>query len=79
MTSLHLLLTDKPAIAPPVFVFQKDKAQKVSFSFIHVFRLKSYSIILSYTDIQSRLHFFTFCKRFGGIKSFTLNKTVNKA
>lgn len=35
MTSLHLLLTDKPAIAPPVFVFQKDKAQKVSgfFSF----------------------------------------------
>uniref|UniRef100_A0A7N8Y1V5 Ran-binding protein 3 n=1 Tax=Mastacembelus armatus TaxID=205130 RepID=A0A7N8Y1V5_9TELE len=32
MTSLHLLLTDKPAIAPPVFVFQKDKAQKVSFS-----------------------------------------------
>lgn len=22
--------TDKPAIAPPVFVFQKDKAQKVS-------------------------------------------------
>lgn len=33
MTSLHLLLTDKPAIAPPVFVFQKDKAQKVSFFF----------------------------------------------
>lgn len=30
ITSLHLLLTDKPAIAPPVFVFQKDKAQKVS-------------------------------------------------
>uniref|UniRef100_A0A672HHS8 Ran-binding protein 3 n=1 Tax=Salarias fasciatus TaxID=181472 RepID=A0A672HHS8_SALFA len=30
MTSLHLLLTDKPAIAPPVFVFQKDKAQKRS-------------------------------------------------
>uniref|UniRef100_A0A8C4EW38 Ran-binding protein 3 n=1 Tax=Dicentrarchus labrax TaxID=13489 RepID=A0A8C4EW38_DICLA len=30
MTSLHLLLTDKPAIAPPVFVFQKDKAQKVN-------------------------------------------------
>uniref|UniRef100_A0A8C5GJ51 Ran-binding protein 3 n=1 Tax=Gouania willdenowi TaxID=441366 RepID=A0A8C5GJ51_GOUWI len=27
---LHLLLTDKPAIAPPVFVFQKDKAQKVN-------------------------------------------------
>uniref|UniRef100_A0A8C5GJ10 Ran-binding protein 3 n=1 Tax=Gouania willdenowi TaxID=441366 RepID=A0A8C5GJ10_GOUWI len=27
---LHLLLTDKPAIAPPVFVFQKDKAQKRS-------------------------------------------------
>uniref|UniRef100_A0A671YYF3 Ran-binding protein 3 n=1 Tax=Sparus aurata TaxID=8175 RepID=A0A671YYF3_SPAAU len=34
MTSLHLLLTDKPAIAPPVFVFQKDKAQKVSFSIL---------------------------------------------
>uniref|UniRef100_A0A4W6EH52 Ran-binding protein 3 n=1 Tax=Lates calcarifer TaxID=8187 RepID=A0A4W6EH52_LATCA len=30
MTSLRLLLTDKPAIAPPVFVFQKDKAQKRS-------------------------------------------------
>uniref|UniRef100_A0A3Q1GZM7 Ran-binding protein 3 n=1 Tax=Acanthochromis polyacanthus TaxID=80966 RepID=A0A3Q1GZM7_9TELE len=30
MTSLNLLLTDKPAIAPPVFVFQKDKAQKRS-------------------------------------------------
>ncbi|XP_014837276.1 PREDICTED: ran-binding protein 3 isoform X1 [Poecilia mexicana] len=30
MTSLHLFLTDKPAIAPPVFVFQKDKAQKRS-------------------------------------------------
>uniref|UniRef100_A0A674N5S5 Ran-binding protein 3 n=1 Tax=Takifugu rubripes TaxID=31033 RepID=A0A674N5S5_TAKRU len=30
MTSPRLLLTDKPAIAPPVFVFQKDKAQKVS-------------------------------------------------
>ncbi|KAG7466753.1 ran-binding protein 3 isoform X1 [Solea senegalensis] len=30
MTCLHLLLTDKPAIAPPVFVFQKDKAQKRS-------------------------------------------------
>uniref|UniRef100_A0A8C3APY7 Ran-binding protein 3 n=1 Tax=Cyclopterus lumpus TaxID=8103 RepID=A0A8C3APY7_CYCLU len=30
ITSLHLLLTDKPAIAPPVFVFQKDKAQKRS-------------------------------------------------
>ncbi|XP_031721219.1 ran-binding protein 3b isoform X5 [Anarrhichthys ocellatus] len=30
MTSLHLLLTDKTAIAPPVFVFQKDKAQKRS-------------------------------------------------
>lgn len=30
MTSPHLLLTDKPAIAAPVFVFQKDKAQKVS-------------------------------------------------
>ncbi|KAM8849828.1 ran-binding protein 3b isoform 1-T1 [Spinachia spinachia] len=30
MTSLYLLLTDKPAIAPPVFVFQKDKAQKRS-------------------------------------------------
>lgn len=29
MTTLHSLLTDKPAIAPPVFVFQKDKAQKV--------------------------------------------------
>lgn len=36
MTSLHLLLTDKPAIAPPVFVFQKDKAQKVSVSVIQV-------------------------------------------
>lgn len=34
MTSLHLFLTDKPAIAPPVFVFQKDKAQKVSFCFL---------------------------------------------
>ncbi|XP_012724964.1 ran-binding protein 3b isoform X1 [Fundulus heteroclitus] len=30
MTSLRLFLTDKPAIAPPVFVFQKDKAQKRS-------------------------------------------------
>lgn len=30
MTSLNFVLTDKPAIAPPVFVFQKDKAQKVS-------------------------------------------------
>uniref|UniRef100_A0A667Z5R8 Ran-binding protein 3 n=1 Tax=Myripristis murdjan TaxID=586833 RepID=A0A667Z5R8_9TELE len=30
MTSLHFFLTDKPAIAPPVFVFQKDKAQKRS-------------------------------------------------
>uniref|UniRef100_A0A8C7Z6W4 Ran-binding protein 3 n=1 Tax=Oryzias sinensis TaxID=183150 RepID=A0A8C7Z6W4_9TELE len=30
MTSLPLFLTDKPAIAPPVFVFQKDKAQKRS-------------------------------------------------
>lgn len=42
MTSLHLLLTDKPAIAPPVFVFQKDKAQKVSFSmlFKYLFKLK---------------------------------------
>uniref|UniRef100_A0A673BGI4 Ran-binding protein 3 n=1 Tax=Sphaeramia orbicularis TaxID=375764 RepID=A0A673BGI4_9TELE len=30
--SLYFLLTDKPAIAPPVFVFQKDKAQKVSFT-----------------------------------------------
>uniref|UniRef100_A0A8C6Q460 Ran-binding protein 3 n=1 Tax=Nothobranchius furzeri TaxID=105023 RepID=A0A8C6Q460_NOTFU len=28
MTSLNIFLTDKPAIAPPVFVFQKDKAQK---------------------------------------------------
>uniref|UniRef100_A0A7N8XQY4 Ran-binding protein 3 n=1 Tax=Mastacembelus armatus TaxID=205130 RepID=A0A7N8XQY4_9TELE len=37
MTSLHLLLTDKPAIAPPVFVFQKDKAQKVSFSMFKFF------------------------------------------
>lgn len=37
MTSLRLLLTDKPAIAPPVFVFQKDKAQKVSFSVTKVF------------------------------------------
>lgn len=36
MTSVHLLLTDKPAIAPPVFVFQKEKAQKVSFSVTHV-------------------------------------------
>uniref|UniRef100_A0A8C6Q4T5 Ran-binding protein 3-like n=1 Tax=Nothobranchius furzeri TaxID=105023 RepID=A0A8C6Q4T5_NOTFU len=30
MTSLNIFLTDKPAIAPPVFVFQKDKAQKRS-------------------------------------------------
>ncbi|XP_063317868.1 ran-binding protein 3b isoform X1 [Pelmatolapia mariae] len=30
MTSLHLFLTDKPAIAPPVFVFHKDKPQKRS-------------------------------------------------
>ncbi|XP_059914573.1 ran-binding protein 3b isoform X2 [Gadus macrocephalus] len=30
MTSLHPLLTEKPAIAPPVFVFQKDKALKRS-------------------------------------------------
>uniref|UniRef100_A0A8C6Q4Y8 Ran-binding protein 3 n=1 Tax=Nothobranchius furzeri TaxID=105023 RepID=A0A8C6Q4Y8_NOTFU len=29
MTSLNIFLTDKPAIAPPVFVFQKDKAQKM--------------------------------------------------
>lgn len=34
VTNIHLLLTDKPAIAPPVFVFQKDKAQKVSFPII---------------------------------------------
>lgn len=48
MTSLHLLLTDKPAIAPPVFVFQKDKAQKVSLSmlFKNFLRLKPYLIIL---------------------------------
>uniref|UniRef100_A0A3Q0RJ55 RAN binding protein 3b n=1 Tax=Amphilophus citrinellus TaxID=61819 RepID=A0A3Q0RJ55_AMPCI len=28
--ALHLFLTDKPAIAPPVFVFHKDKPQKRS-------------------------------------------------
>uniref|UniRef100_A0AAX7SGX1 Ran-binding protein 3 n=1 Tax=Astatotilapia calliptera TaxID=8154 RepID=A0AAX7SGX1_ASTCA len=37
MTSLHLFLTDKPAIAPPVFVFHKDKPQKVSFCFVLLF------------------------------------------
>lgn len=47
MTSLHLLLTDKPAIAPPVFVFQKDKAQKVSsMLFKYLLRLKPYFIVL---------------------------------
>lgn len=28
-TPIISLFTEKPAIAPPVFVFQKDKAQKV--------------------------------------------------
>lgn len=28
-TPMISLFTEKPAIAPPVFVFQKDKAQKV--------------------------------------------------
>ena len=40
MTSLHPLLTEKPAIAPPVFVFQKDKALKVRYTKIWVGALR---------------------------------------
>lgn len=46
MTSLPLFLTDKPAIAPPVFVFQKDKAQKVRFFMLDV--LMSYFILCDF-------------------------------
>lgn len=34
MTRLFSFLTEKPAIAPPVFVFQKDKAQKVCLKYL---------------------------------------------
>lgn len=47
MISLHLLLTDKPAIAPPVFVFQKDKAPKVS---LYMLLIEAEVIVNEYVD-----------------------------
>lgn len=86
MTSPHLLLTDKPAIAPPVFVFQKDKAQKVSFSilFKYVLRLKPYFMILPTLfllifSLDCILEKLILQFRVVELKSFTISRTVNKA
>uniref|UniRef100_A0A8C8DYK0 Ran-binding protein 3 n=1 Tax=Oryzias sinensis TaxID=183150 RepID=A0A8C8DYK0_9TELE len=57
MTSLPLFLTDKPAIAPPVFVFQKDKAQKVRFFMLDV--LMSYFILCDFCFVWNNAHRWT--------------------
>uniref|UniRef100_A0A665TPY0 Ran-binding protein 3 n=1 Tax=Echeneis naucrates TaxID=173247 RepID=A0A665TPY0_ECHNA len=64
MTSLHLLLTDKPAIAPPVFVFQKDKAQKVSFlsSFYQVLNRMFFLYLLCLNSVRTEFLKITYCR-----------------
>ena len=59
MTRLHPLLTEKPAIAPPVFVFQKDKALKVRYTKMGWWLKKNACIFLLECDvlfIYNRMH-----------------------
>lgn len=53
MTSLFSFLTEKPAIAPPVFVFQKDKAQKVRFKFYFI--LSSSVLLVLHIFVDDKL------------------------